>query len=173
MATLLHPLVFAHVNGFATLGAELPKRDSRSNCLTVAQGWVGSIASGSNIAYLVGEYVGGARVAAVPLDYAPPIAEVCVSRRQRLSLLASGATFVWCTLAALSGTEFGAVAARAVLATESFIKPVSMLADYAPSGSAEPLQFRFGASAAASIIRRPILDSENSPPAWHYITLHS
>ena len=71
------PIVYAHVNGFTVLGAELPGRDSglltptRSSCLDWAQGVTDLATSVHHYAYMVGEYVGGARLLSAPLDFAP------------------------------------------------------------------------------------------------------
>ena len=83
------PIVYAHVNGFTVLGAELPAsstpgrgRDpdpqtpTRSSCLDWAQGVTNLATSVHHYAYMVGEYVGGARLLSAPLNFAPGAASV-------------------------------------------------------------------------------------------------
>ena len=111
------PIVYAHVNGFTVLGAELPAsstpgrgRDpdpqtpTRSSCLDWAQGVTNLATSVHHYAYMVGEYVGGARLLSAPLNFAPA-QQVCRSSSERRNLLQTGATFVWCSLAALAGAR--------------------------------------------------------------------
>ena len=164
ISVLLQPLVLAHVDGFTMYGMELPAREARSSCLVQAQSWVRAAVGVSYSAFMVGEYLGGARVMTAPVDLAPPPAGVCRTRRQRVKMLASGCSFVWCTLAALGGTPIADAAARCFLSAEAFVKPVGQLADF-PASTA-PLAFRFGASAATSIVRRPLLDGLASAPSW-------
>ena len=156
VSVLLQPLVFAHVNGFTVLGVELPERAHRSSCLEAAQRWVGAISSGANLAFMAGEYVGGARVMTAPLELAPPATQVIRTRPHRMAALAAGVAFAWMTLASLGDTAAGATAARALVAVDAFVRPVAELPDALALGSAEPLEFRFGGSSATSLIRRPI-----------------
>ena len=100
------PIVYAHVNGFTVLGAELPvsstpgrgrdpdlQTPTRSSCLDWAQGVTDLATSVHHYAYMVGEYVGGARLLSAPLDSRskcaalPPRGETC----SRLALRSSGA----------------------------------------------------------------------------------
>ena len=73
------PIVYAHVNGFTVLGAELPvsstpgrgrdpdlQTPTRSSCLDWAQGVTDLATSVHHYAYMVGEYVGGARLLLCP-----------------------------------------------------------------------------------------------------------
>eukprot|EP00965_Chrysotila_dentata_P085290 2814280-Pleurochrysis_carterae.AAC.1 len=84
--------------------------------------------------FLVGEYAGGPReaVASVPLvvDQATVVRTPAARRRA----LAAGASFVWCTLAALSGTVAHSSFARAVLAAEALVRPVPAMPDFAARG---------------------------------------
>ena len=57
------------------------------------------------------------------------------------------------------------------MAAESFIKPVSTLADFGSSAFDQPSSFRFGASAATSVLARPTLDHVDSPPGWQAVAL--
>ena len=94
---------------------------------------------------------------------------MCRTRASRLARLASGGTFLWCTLASLCGSPSGDAAARAILACEAYVKPGHVLADFPASASAAPLAFRIGAVAATSVLSRPLLDHVKSPPAWRAI----
>ena len=171
IATLVQPLVFAHVNGFTVHGVELPDRPSRTNCLGTAQKLVSAAVGAGHAAFMIGEYVDGARLVAAPIDFAPSPREVCRTPRQRMKFLASGAAFVWCTLAALSGTPIADPTARAFASAEAFIKPVSRLADFQPSISGSPCVFRFGAAESTSVLARPTLDHVDSPPGWRAFSL--
>ena len=79
VSVLVQPLVFAHANGFTVVGLELPERATRPSCLARAQRWVDAAIGASHLAYMIGEYVGGARVCAAPVDFAPPPDQVCRS----------------------------------------------------------------------------------------------
>ena len=148
---------------------ELPGREARSACLARAQAWTDAATDAVHHAFMVGENVGRARLLTAPLDFVPPVAEVCRTARQRRHLFSTGATFVWCTLTALAGAPVGDIAARAVVATEAFVKPVRLLADFAGAGSAPAVAFRYGASPATSVLRRPILDGPGSAPPWRAV----
>ena len=170
VSVLLRPLVYAHVNGFTMHGIVLPELDTRTSCVHAAQSIVTTVVGATAAsAFLVGEYVGGARLTVAPLDFRPARHLMCRSRKSRLACLASGCTFMWCTLAALAGTPTGDAAARAVLACEAYIKPGHMLADFPPDALIAPLAFRIGAMAATSVLSRPLLDHVASPPAWRAI----
>lgn len=170
ISVLAQPLIYAHVNGFTVLGVTLPERLARSACLDLAQAWTDSATDTTHHALMVGEYLGGARLIAAPLDFAPAVAAACRTSRQRRGLLAAGAAFMWCTLAALASTQAGDAAARAVLAVDAFVKPIAQLADFTAGGSSDAVSFRFGAAPATSVLRRPILDGARSPPAWKVLS---
>ena len=169
VSVLLQPLVYAHVNGFTVHAALLPENTARPSYVQAGQALVTAAVGAGQAAFLVGEYIGGARVVVAPLDYRPQRDQICSTNARRASLLAAGATFVWCTLLALAGTPIGDAAARSVLACQSFVKPGSLLADFVPEGSPERLTFRCGAAPATSVLARPSLLSLSSPPAWKAI----
>jgi hypothetical protein len=173
VSVLVQPLIYAHVNGFTVVGMAPPARSTRPVAMKVVQELCQSVWQGARVlAFLVGEYASGARLFAAPADFAPPEASVCRTRPQRLRLLAAGATFVWCTLSALSDTAAHDSAARSLLATQAFVKPLDQLADAARlTGVGDPIEFVTGVTRATSIIQRPILDSENSPPAWRALAI--
>ena len=169
VSVLMQPFVFAHLNGFTIYGAEFPAIESRPSCLAAAQKWANLAVGGGALAFMAGEYVGGARVMVAPLDLHPPEEQLVRAPAQRRARLAAGATFLWCTLAALAGTPIGDVAARAIVATESFVKPGAILADFPSDG--DGLVFRFGAMPTTSVLARPLLDRVDSPPAWRALAL--
>ncbi|KAL3918049.1 MAG: hypothetical protein SGPRY_006156 [Prymnesium sp.] len=91
-----------------------------------------------------------------------------VSRRNRAS---RGVSFLWCTLAALTGTALWDASARCLLATQAFVKPMSVLEDAQfASGAGQPLEFRTGITRSVSLIGRPLLDSESSPSFWRVMS---
>jgi len=100
IATLAQPLVFAHANGFTVHGVELPERASRPIGMAASQQLARAAVGASQIAFMVGEYIGGARLTAAPIEFAPPPQEVCRTPTQRMRKLAAGASFLWCTLGA-------------------------------------------------------------------------
>ena len=65
----------------------------------------------ANAAFLVGEYVNGARLAVVPLDFRPPPADVWSGRRRRLARAAAGGMCAWFALSALAGSAMESAAA--------------------------------------------------------------
>eukprot|EP00965_Chrysotila_dentata_P163500 5398637-Pleurochrysis_carterae.AAC.1 len=122
---------------------------SRASSLKAAQRWLTSLGiAASVVPFLVGEYTGGPRVAVAPYPHAVPRDGVARTPRQRKRLLAGGATFIWCTLAALAGTVSHPSLARASLAAEALVRPVSSLPDFATPGGTP---FTFGALRAASL----------------------
>ena len=95
VCVLAQPLVLAHADGFTTLGMELPQSASRSQCMGMVQGWLEAACSHTSYyAFLIGEYVGGARLFTAPIDFAPAPHEVVRTPAQRRSRWAAGATFV-------------------------------------------------------------------------------
>ena len=119
--------------------------------------------SASELAFLVGEYVGGARVVTTPVEFAPPAEQICRTRERQHTLLRAGVVAAWCTLGALKGTPAADVAARALVAAEAFVRPVAYLADFA--AQAAPNTFRFGSVAATSVVGTPLVGG-GIGPAW-------
>lgn len=168
IAVLVQPLVLAHgVSGMHVMGLCMPPGSSPPAAMKQVQSWVSSVIIGApTFAFLVGEYVGGARLFAVPVDIAPPAGEVCPTTTHRRKARGAGAALMWCTLAALAGTPGQDVAARSILATQAFIKPLEVLADAARTvGTGEPTSFKTGLGQLSSLIQRPLLDQEHSPAA--------
>ena len=163
ISVLVQPLVLAHVNGFTVHGAILPGA-TRSAAMIAMQRIVDACCTAAAyIAYMVGLYVGGARVFAAPVDFRPAEDTVCYTPSQRTARMSAGVTFVWCTLAALTDTPLHDVAQRAITSASALIRPVEQLADYP---SAEGAVFKTGVSSSTSVLRRPILDDPASPKTW-------
>ena len=168
VCVLVQPLVYAHVNGFTVMGAELPRRAARPAAMAAIQRACNAVVRGASaLAFMVGEYVGGSRLFAAPLDVAPEERLVCHTPVDRVRRRGAGCAFVWCTLAALAGTPAADVAARALLGTEAFVKPLDELADAARlTGTDAAIEFITGRTPAVSVVKRPLLENEASPPAW-------
>lgn len=74
---------------------------------------------------------------------------------------------MWCTLVALAGTPIWDAAARCLISTQAFIKPMSALADAKMHHAmGPPLEFRTGVAKSVSLVGRPLLDMESSPSLW-------
>ena len=165
VCVLAQPRILAHADGFTVYGVELPEVKARNQCMGLVQDWVSAVASTTSYyAFLVGKYIGGARLFTAPVDFAPAPGEVVRTPTQRRRRAAAGASFIWCTLAALTGTPVSDAATRAVAGVTAFIKPTNVLAS-APSAEGLSI-FRVGAAPAVSLLRRPLLENEASPPRW-------
>ena len=171
VSVLLQPLVYAHVNGFTIHGVLLPDGCSRPSYVQAVQPLVKLAAGATASAFLVGEYVGGARLSTAPLDYRPQRRNICSTAARRLGQLSAGASFMWCTLAALHGTPMADAAARSLLACEAYIKPGHHLADFPAEAFDVPMTFRCGMTPATSVLARPLLEHVASPPAWRAIAV--
>ena len=159
ISVVAQPLIYAHVNGYTIIGFESPLRASRHQCIASVQLMIDLCQSALCYAFMAGEYTCGARLFAAPLAEAPIATSVCRTVSQRKSLILAGATFAWCTLAALGDTAVGDAAARSVLATQMFRQPISVL-------PTKDLGFRSGAAPITNVLRRPTLIHENHPAAW-------
>ena len=149
ISVLVQPLVLAHVNGFVVHGAILPDA-TRSTAMNAMQQIVNACyTAAAYIAYMVGLYVGVARVFAAPVDFRPAEDVICYTPAQRVARGSAGVAFVWCTLAALAGTPLHDTAQRAVASASALIRPVEQLADYP---SAEGAVFKTGVSASTSVL---------------------
>ena len=153
------PLVLAHLDGFTAVGIHTTA-STRSAILGQIKALCSVLVSAAHMIFMIGQYLAGAKLFAAPVDFAPEPATICRSRAQRLAWLAQGATFAWCTLAALQGTPIADATARAFATTEMFRGPATVL----PDDTVEGVQFDFGASSARSVARRPA--DERTAPAW-------
>ena len=75
--------------------------------------WVSTLGCAGLATLPLGRYQGAATLIALPVAGRPKEEAVCRSRAVRVKRVASGAAFLWCTLAALAGTPVADVAARA------------------------------------------------------------
>ena len=72
-----------------------------------------ALVSAIHMVFMIGQYLAGARLFAAPVDFVLLAPIVCRTPAQRLTWLARGTTFPWCTLAALHGTALADAAGRA------------------------------------------------------------
>ena len=161
VALAVQPLVYASLDGFTVVGAELGDRYLRDSTLRLATSWIApALAATRSACFLAGEFLDGPRVAVAP--YAEPVAEEDVARTpaRRRTLLRSGRLFAWCALAALASCPSLEPAARAITAARAFVSPVAMLADSATLGTRS---FRFGVQGAQAL--QPSLLLTSSPTA--------
>ena len=166
MCVLGQPLVLAHANGFSMIGLEAPPA-ARSTVMARIRLLCAALVSAFHVAFMIGKYASGLKVFAAPVDFAPEPGRVCRSPSQRLRWLAQGATFVWCTLAALQGTAVADAATRAFVTVDMFRQPTTQLADSTPASSLFT-EFKFGVTSARSAVPRPA--AEAGPPAWAAIS---
>ena len=170
---LISPVVLAHVNGFSVVGFELPPDTPRSATANSIQRFCNRVHQGASIlSFMVGEYSNGHRLFTAPVEVRPREAGVCRTKSHRLKLLASGATLVWCALAALAGTPAYDCAARALLAAGAFTGPTELLADASLlPGSDETVIFSIGKMRETAVIKRPLLADEACPAPWRAVML--
>ena len=117
VALLARPLVFAALSGVHIIGVELPAVPARPSAMRLAAEWAGCVsASLATTAFLVGEYVGGPRLAVVPLRTLPQGAQVVRTPADRRRLSRAGVLFAWCAMAALATCVVADPAARAIAA---------------------------------------------------------
>ena len=157
ISAVTQPLVFAHLNGFTVLGMHAPPR-SRASSMAWAQSLLALLGQALTYAFMVGQYLSGARLFTAAVVRAPN-ERVVKSARARTALLAAGIGWAWCTMAALKGTPVADAAARAVLATQSFVGPTPQLVSTIQVGGGTPLGFLSGASAPAELMQRPVLST--------------
>ena len=94
ISVLVQPLILAHVNGFTVHGMVIPSA-TRSIAMTAMQKIVDACCTAAAyISYMVGLYVGGARIFAAPIDFRPPAEDICRTPTCRLARGAAGAAFV-------------------------------------------------------------------------------
>ena len=170
IATLMQPLVFAHVNGLDVLGAELPVGVARATPMRLLERWAELAFSLSAAActFMIGRYgEAGPRVGVCLLPFLPPPADVVRSAAERRARLRRGATFLWCTLACMAGTPLADPIARALAGVGAFAGPVMYTADALHEGELINPVFRVGASPVASMMgMRPISYDRLSVGHW-------
>ena len=138
------PLVYAALDGRSVIGAELTLSLHRPAVLRVATRMIESMLGAPTCAFLAGEYLGGARIVAAPLDYRPYSREVVTTPTARLTMSADGWRMAWCTLASLTGTVIHDAAARAVASCAALCAPTRCMADSMSLGHPALTPFRIG-----------------------------
>ena len=167
------PMIYAALDGFHVLGAQLPAAWARTPApMKLAQAWATALC-GEAIAscvFFAGTYTNGPRIAVVPVRASwhadapkPPlqVGDMVYTNAQRLFLVALGVGMAWCTLGALASTPYADVASHAVAATLAFIRPVEMLADDARLEVTS--SFTIGGLAATPLISVPVLSMTTMP----------
>jgi hypothetical protein len=157
---LLQPLVFAHVNGFQVLGAELPITSGRATPMRLLEQWaeLAFSADATATTFMIGRYSqDGPRLGVCLLPFAPAASMIVRNVAQRRRRLGLGATFLWCTLASLAGTLLADPVARAFASVEAAAGPVTHMPDLMHEGELLHPVFRVGATPSASMVgMRPI-----------------
>ena len=148
------PLVFAPLNGVEVVGVQFQAPTQRRLALTIATRWADHAISDRSSTFLVGEYDGGARLFASPLNIVPHAGQVASTPGQRRRMLRSGVTAAWCTLAALAGTVTYDAAARTMAACTALRCPVRHLADATALGHHRLSTFTVGTFAARPMVDR-------------------
>ena len=170
VATLLQPLVFAHVNGLQVLGAELPLSSARSTPMRLLERWAELAFSASAMAttFMIGQYgADGPRLGVCLLPFAPPPEDVVRTAADRRARLRKGAAFLWCTLACMTDTPLADPMARALAGLASFAGPVTYTADALHEGELLHPVFRLGAAPIASMMgMRPVTYDRHSLGHW-------
>lgn len=156
LCTLGQPLVWAHLNGFSSIGLENPPSAS-APLMSGVRALVATMVSAFHVVFQLGKFSSGLSVYGAPTDFAPPPSAICRSPLQRVKWLAGGATFAWCTLAALNSTPIASPVARAFASLDMFKQPVSLMADSA--AWPDHTVFKFGGSTLTSVIARPPAES--------------
>ena len=138
------PLVYAALDGRSIIGAELTFAHHRPAVLRVATRMIESMLGTRTCAFLAGEYSGGARIVAAPLDYQPHSREVANTPLTRQTMSAAGWRMAWCSLTALTGTVIHDAASRAVASCAALCAPTRCLADSMSLGHPTLTPFRIG-----------------------------
>ena len=149
------PLIFACLNGFTLLGAHLEVATPRGVGLAIATRWAEHAIQATSSTFLVGEYRDGARLFTAPLNYHPPASDVVRTPAERRARAKAGATFAWCTLAALAGCMAYDPAGRAAAACAALRGPINAFADAAVFGHPKLSTFSVGVFAAAPMVDLP------------------
>ena len=123
------PLVYAALDGMSVIGAELAVTLNRPAVMRVAVRMLESMLGARPCAFLAGEYLGGARIVAAPLNYRPNNCELIHTPRDRKRMSGAGWRLAWCTLESLAGSSIHDAAARAIASCATLCAPTAYLAD--------------------------------------------
>ena len=138
------PLIYAALDGRSVIGAELALTLHRPAVMRVACRMLDSMLGKGVCAFLAGEYLGGARIVAAPVDYRPNSHELVRTPAARQAMSEGGWTMAWCTLTALAGSVIHDAAARAVASCTALCAPTMHLADSTSLGHSMLTTFRIG-----------------------------
>ena len=153
ICALSEPLILAHANGYTSAGLVLPAATRRPAAMRLVSQLCSCVVSAAlYMPFMIGQYASGAMLFAAPVDFVPPPESIVRSPAHRARSFATGAAFVWCTLAALSDASLGDPAARAILACRMFQAPHSEPSDIPASAAVE---FSFGVTKLRSLQQRP------------------
>ena len=133
-----------------------------------AQSVLAMVGCALTYAFMVGQYLVGAQLFTAPLAAEVDPELIVTTPTQRSRRLAAGATWCWCTLAALQGTAVADMAVRAVVAMEGLQGPTTTLASAVSPTPGVSSKFLFGAKPPAELVHRPVLKPSEGPfaKAW-------
>jgi hypothetical protein len=155
ITALIEPLIFAHVNGYQVLGAELPLSSARSMPMRLLERWaeLAFTTEAAATTFMIGQYgENGPRLGVCLLPFVPVAAAVVRSSSRRRHLCSMGSTLMWCTLVSLMGTPLYDPAARALASVAACVGPVTHTADLMHEGERTHPVFRLGAAPMASMV---------------------
>ena len=136
VCALSEPLILAHANGYTSAGLVLPTAARRPAAMRLVSQLCSRVVSAAlYMPFMIGQYASGAMLFAAPVDFVPSPESIVRLPARRARSLATGAAFVWCTLAALSDSSLGDPAARAILACRMFQAPHSEPSDIPASAT--------------------------------------
>ena len=69
------PVIWAHLNGFATVGLEVPP-DARSTLMSRVRALVATLVTTFHVAFMLGRYASGLSLYAAPVDFEPDPATI-------------------------------------------------------------------------------------------------
>ena len=162
LTTLLEPLVYTHVDGDTHMAVPLPisedsgrGRDDRA--LDHAERAIAPLLSTSKPLLIPAgmTYPEKAPVIAAPVAFAPPAEMIVRTPQGRRSKLRAGLSFLFLTMAALSGTPAYRVAAPALARVNSFVRPALDLQEASLAGAVlgDQVRFIFGGTEVGSLVR--------------------
>ena len=155
ITALIEPLIFAHVNGYQVLGAELPLSSARSMPMRLLERWaeLAFTTEAAATTFMIGQYgENGPRLGVCLLPFVPVAAAVVRSSSRRRHLCSMGSTLMWCTLVSLMGTPLYDPAARALASVAACVGPVTHTADLMHEEERTHPVFRLGAAPMASMV---------------------
>ena len=171
ITTLLEPLVLAHADGDTHLVASIhgepgSSRGRDDRLLEQAEAACRAVVPLERPLLIPTgmTYPQRAPVVASPVAYVPPAGAVVRTPMQRRKRLAAGASFLFMTMAALSGTPAYQVAAPALARINTFVRPAMGLREATLAGAvlSDAVRFQFGGREVASLVR-DTMEPPNGP----------